>query len=96
MEQNLYDNIDEQEINLNDYLNVLIRYKWLVISIFIVVFVAATIYTAKSPRIYKATAKILIEDSMSNSMIFGSFGKQQSSINNKIQILKSRPVLKIA
>ena len=84
---------DEQEINLTDYINVIIRYKWLVLSIFITVFIVAIVYTAKAPRIYKATSKILIEENMSENMILGSFGKQQSSINNKIQILKSRPVL---
>jgi tyrosine-protein kinase Etk/Wzc len=84
---------DEQEINLTDYLNVILRYKWLVLAIFITVLIVAAVYTAKAPRIYKATSKLLIEENMSEDMIFGSWGKQQSSINNKIQILKSRPVL---
>ena len=93
MEDFYQENIDEQEIKLGDYLNIIIRYKWLVLSIFVAIFVAAVVYTAKAPRIYKATAKLLIEENMSENMLFGSFGKQQSSINNSIQILKSRPVL---
>ena len=93
MQENLYQNVEEQEVNLSDYLNILIRYKWLVTSIFIAVFITAAIYTSKLSRIYQATSKILIEDNMSDNMFMGSFGKQQSSINNKIQILKSRPVL---
>lgn len=93
MEDKIYQDLEEQEINLSDYLNILIRYKWLVLSIFVVVIAISAIYTARAPRIYKATSKILIEENMSESMIFGSLGKSQSSINNKIQILKSRPVL---
>ncbi|MCK4311570.1 MAG: hypothetical protein KAW88_02425, partial [Candidatus Cloacimonetes bacterium] len=90
------ENLEEQEVKLIDYLNIIIRYKWIVALIFIAVFIAFAIYTAKAPRIYKATSKVLLEDRMASDLLFSSFSNKASSINNNIQILKSYPVMKIA
>lgn len=91
-------NLQEQteEIQLSDYLNIFFRYKWLIISIFVVIVVAATIYTAKAPRIYQATNIVMIEEDARSEYLFTMSTSQKSSINNHIQILKSRPVLDIA
>ncbi len=95
-QKNIYDTeTEEQEIKLTDYLNIITRYKWLVSLIFIVVVVAVLIYTARAPRIYQATSKILIEDNMSSDLLFNSYSKQASTINNYIHILKSRPVRRL-
>jgi len=95
--QNEYtDYNEEQEIKLTDYLHILLRYKWLIVLIFLAVFISSTIYTAKAPRIYKGTAKILIEDKMSSNLIFSDISSNNSSINNNIAILNSWPVLEIA
>ena len=90
------ENLEEQEIKLTDYLNIVLRYKWLVAFIFLAVFIAFTIYTAKAPRIYKATSKVLLEDRLASDLLFSTFTNKASSINNNIQILKSFPVMKIA
>jgi polysaccharide biosynthesis transport protein len=88
--------VDEQEIKLTDYLHIISRYKWLVIFVFIAVFSIAVIYTARAPRIYQATSKVLLEDKANNNLLFTSFSNQGNSINNNIQILKSNPVMEIA
>jgi len=62
MHNNQYEVQDEQEIKLSDYLNIVLRFKWIVISIFIVVMVGAYFYISKAPRIYKSVSKVLIED----------------------------------
>ncbi len=90
------EDFEEQEIKLNDYLNIIIRFKWIVASIFLAVFAISFIYTAKAPRIYKATSKVLLEEKMGSNLIFSSVNSNDSSINNQIQILQSFPVLKIA
>ncbi len=87
---------EEQEIKLTDYINIILRYKWLVITIFITVMIASFIYTSKAPRIYKATSKVLIEDKMSQNLLFSSFSSKATSINNNIHILKSIPVMRRA
>jgi tyrosine-protein kinase Etk/Wzc len=96
MQNQLENQYTEQEISLKDYYRVLVQYKWLVITMFIVVFVATAIYTAYVPRIYKASCKILIEEKDSNSMLFMATDFSNNSINNTIEILKSRPVVKVA
>lgn len=88
--------MDEQEIKLSDYLNVIMRYKWLVILLFILTVSIAVIYTTRAPRIYQATTRILLEDKSSSNILFTSFRNQGNSINNNIQILKSNPVMEIA
>ncbi|MCD4796797.1 MAG: polysaccharide biosynthesis tyrosine autokinase [Candidatus Cloacimonetes bacterium] len=98
MQNQFYENIntDEQEIKLTDYLNIITRYKWLVTLIFLSVFVLTIIYTARAPRIYKATSRVLLEERMTSDLLFSSFSNKASSINNNIQILQSNPVMKIA
>ena len=91
-----YESIEEQEIKLSDYIHIISRYKWLVSFIFVVVFIATAIYTAKAPRIYKATSKVLIQENMGSDLLFTSFNNKASSINNNIQILQSYPVMEIA
>ena len=90
------EDFEEQEIKLNDYLNIIIRFKWIVATTFLTIFIGSFIYTAKAPRIYKATSKVLLEEKMGSNLIFGSMSNKASSINNQIQILQSFPVLKIA
>lgn len=90
------EDFEEQEIKLTDYLNIIIRFKWIVASIFIAIFVISFIYTAKAPRIYKATSKVLLEEKMGSNLFFSTMSNKASSINNHIQILQSFPVMKIA
>ncbi|MBT4334038.1 MAG: polysaccharide biosynthesis tyrosine autokinase [Candidatus Cloacimonetes bacterium] len=90
------DDFEEQEIKLTDYFNIIVRFKWIVASIFLAVFVVSFIYTAKAPRIYKATSKVLLEDKMGSNLFFTSMNNKASSINNNIQILQSFPVMTIA
>jgi tyrosine-protein kinase Etk/Wzc len=87
---------EEQEINLKDYFNVIARYKWLVIGIFILVFMAVSVHTSRQPRIYKASAMILLETIASDNFLFSTPTLTKSSINNHIEILKSYPVLELA
>ena len=90
------EDFEEQEIKLSDYLNIILRFKWIVASIFLTVFVVSFIYTAKAPRIYKATSKVLLEEKMGSNLLFASMSNKASSINNNIQIIQSFPVMKIA
>jgi len=91
-----YDVQDEQEIKLTDYINILLRYKWIIISLFIIVMIGAYFYISNAPRIYRSSSKVLIESETSNSLLFNSFNSKAISLNNNIHILKSRPVLEIA
>jgi uncharacterized protein involved in exopolysaccharide biosynthesis len=49
---------DGEEIHLRDYLDVIIRRKWLIICILALSFITTLIFTLASTKIYKATATI--------------------------------------
>jgi len=95
MQNQYYEQTDEQEVRIGDYLHTINRYKWLVILIFLIVFGYFFITTTRAPRIYKATSKVLVEDKMTSNLLFTNYRNQSSSINNTIHLLSSRPVLRI-
>lgn len=83
----------EQEVSLMDYIRIVFQYLGLIIGIFVFVMLVTTIYTFTAPKIYQATAKILLEDKKAGAeLMMFSQGLSQSSMNNHIEILKSRPV----
>ncbi|MBN2461000.1 MAG: polysaccharide biosynthesis tyrosine autokinase [Candidatus Cloacimonetes bacterium] len=96
MQNQDYRHLEEQEIRLGDYLHTINRFKWLVILIFLFIFGSSFITTARAPRIYKATSKVLVEDRMTSNLLFTTFSNKKSSINNNMHIIRSNPVLKIA
>ncbi len=50
----------EEKIDFRDYLAVILRRKWTILSIFLVVVITVGIYTFKTPPLYKATATVEI------------------------------------
>ncbi|HEC68502.1 MAG TPA: polysaccharide biosynthesis tyrosine autokinase [Candidatus Desulfofervidus auxilii] len=51
----------EEEIHLRDYLNVILKRKWTIITCFVVLVTIVTIASFKMEPVYKATCQILIE-----------------------------------
>jgi len=49
---------DKEEVNLRDYLNVIIRRKWLIMGFLGLTFISTLIFTLSSPKIYKASTCI--------------------------------------
>jgi len=49
---------DQEEVHLRDYLNVLSRRKWLIISFITLTFLSTLILTLASPKIYRASAQL--------------------------------------
>lgn len=49
---------DTEEVHLRDYLDVLFRRKWLIISFLALTFITTLILTLSSPKLYKASASI--------------------------------------
>ncbi len=54
--------IQEEEIDLREYLNVIIEAKWLVLGVIAAVFVAALIYTVSATPIFRSDVLLQIED----------------------------------
>lgn len=83
----------DEEIDLRDYLEVMIRRKWLIMSVLALVFLSTLIFTLASPKIYKATGSLEVakegakvtkfQEVMSNEIQARNFYETQ------VQLLKS-------
>ena len=49
---------DVEEVHLRDYLDVVFRRKWLILSFLFLTFITTLVLTLSSPKLYKATASI--------------------------------------
>ncbi|MDD3807056.1 MAG: GumC family protein, partial [Candidatus Marinimicrobia bacterium] len=85
---------DEEEINLKEVFQTLLKGKWIILSCFIAVTVIAIWYTFSQTPIYEASNKILVGAAGKRSVdIFEAItpiGNTQMEINNEVEILKSR------
>ncbi|GAB4375253.1 MAG: hypothetical protein Kow0042_20530 [Calditrichia bacterium] len=84
---------EEQQISLQDYLRILYRGRWIILISFIVVMIATTYYTFTSPKVYEASGKIIVESqgSMERALFnMNYFGNQTTLITNQVEVLKSR------
>ncbi|MEE9523161.1 MAG: Wzz/FepE/Etk N-terminal domain-containing protein, partial [Thermodesulfovibrionales bacterium] len=65
--------MEEKEIHLRDYIRVLIKRRYNVLTFFIIVFVISIIVTFSSVPLYMAGAKLLIEKSESGNIASSRF-----------------------
>ncbi len=63
---------NEREWGFHDYISLAIRRKWIILSVFAVVFSAAVFYFVTRPPVYNASSTFIIEGSENNAM--GSMG----------------------
>jgi len=57
---------EQEEIHLRDYLDVLLRRKWLIISVLVLTFVTTLILTLSKPKLYESSATMEIAQSDQN------------------------------
>lgn len=53
--------INDKQINVQDYLRVLLKHRWAIITVFAVVFVSVVLFTFTATPIYQATTRLIIE-----------------------------------
>ena len=88
---------EESDLKITDYISILLRYKWIIIFSFLIVVAFTKYQVSQMPRIYQSSSKILLEDTSNARFILGSTTSRiNSSLNNNIEILKSRPVMRLA
>ena len=61
---------EKEEISLHDYLDVIIRRKWLIVTFLMLVFLSTLTFTLASTKIYKAVAIIEVNQNMPSSFPF--------------------------
>ena len=87
--------LEEETIDLRDYLAVILRRKWTILAFFLVVVVTVGIYTFKTRPLYKATATVEVNAAQPNVTPFGNQGEarlieQARYLKTQADILKSR------
>lgn len=88
----------QDEIKLTDYLRIVLQYRYLIVLIFIIVMALTIIYTARQPRIYSASSRILLENQTTGAdlLLFTTQGTGKNYINNQIEQIRSKPLLSAA
>ncbi len=83
----------DQQVTLSDYMRVLYRGRWIIIVSFLVVVASTVYFTFTAQPVYEASALVMLkEEGKVQKQIFEitSFMKQETAINNQVEILKSR------
>ena len=98
MENQIHNQELQDEIKLSDYIRIVLQYRYLVVLVFVLVMVGTIFYTARQPKIYSASARILLEDQKTGAdfLLIASSGMGRNAINNQIELIKSRPTLTLA
>jgi succinoglycan biosynthesis transport protein ExoP len=89
----------QEEPHLRDYLNIILRRKWVVITFFIALVTTVTIFTYMQKPLYKATATIKIDKESLNNIIMGNivaydWTENEAYYQTQYKILKSRNLAK--
>jgi len=88
-----FDQEQEQQVTLNDYLRILYRGRWIIVLSFLVIFLATVIFTFTTDPVYEASSTVIIESSGAMAQSFfdlNYFGNQNTLVSNQMEILKSR------
>ncbi|MBN2028715.1 polysaccharide biosynthesis tyrosine autokinase [bacterium] len=83
----------EQQVTLSDYVRVLYRGRWIILFSFLIVVASTAYFTFTAQPVYEASALILLkEEGRVQQQIFEvtSLMQRETSINNHVEILKSR------
>ena len=88
--------LEEKEIHLRDYLNIVRKRKLIVFSIFIITFTIVLINTLTATPIYEASTRILIEKNKSSPLMpnYGYERYNPEFLQTQSQIITSYPVVK--
>lgn len=83
----------QKEISFQDYLIILKRRRWIILSAFLIILLSAGIFSFTTQPIYESSTTLMIEeDGGMRKEIFeiSSYLKQETMIKNQVEILKSR------
>ncbi|MGH7450072.1 MAG: GumC family protein, partial [bacterium] len=85
--------LHERQVSFNDYLRIFYRGRWIILTTFMLVMAITAYVTFTATPEYEAAAKIMIEEEggMEQTIFdIGGFIKQETMVNNQVEILKSR------
>jgi capsular exopolysaccharide synthesis family protein len=83
----------QKEVSFQDYLIILKRRRWIVLSAFLIILLSAGVFSFTTQPIYESSTTLMIEeDGGMKKEIFeiSSYMKQETMIKNQVEIIKSR------
>ena len=87
-----------EEVHLTDYLNVILKRKWTIITCLLVILMVTAYATFTKDAVYQASAKLIIEKKESNILnmedIVASSGTSSKYYQTQYQIIQSRSLAK--
>ncbi|GAH00428.1 unnamed protein product, partial [marine sediment metagenome] len=88
---------EKEEISLHDYLDVIVRRKWLIITFLMLVFLSTLIFTLASTKIYKAMAVIEVNQASPQvtkfEEVLGSEVKFREFYETQVELLGSKTLI---
>ncbi len=97
MQKPLYAWQDKEEINLHDYLDVIARRKWLIITVLMFVFLSTLIFTLTATKIYKASAVIEVNQASPQvtkfEEVLGSEIKAREFYETQVELIGSKTLI---
>ncbi len=91
----LYNVLPSQESTLREYLRVLIKRKWMVVSIIVGIFMAVAVSSIRQTPVYDAVGRIAVNKADSNLISFkdsapeNDYVYEQSDLDTEVRILQS-------
>ena len=95
MSTEYYEEEFESQVSIQDYIRILYRGRWIILTSFIVVFLITLYVTYTATPVYEALTTVIIKsDGSMERQIFNmqAFGAQTTLIPNQMEILKSRRI----
>jgi polysaccharide biosynthesis transport protein len=84
---------EEQEIHLRDYLRIISKRKYLIFTVFVIVFLATAIKTFTTTPIYTSAAQVLIEKNYGSKGLEDPYNRYESDfIDTQSEIIRSSNV----
>ncbi|HOH47600.1 MAG TPA: Wzz/FepE/Etk N-terminal domain-containing protein, partial [Candidatus Cloacimonadota bacterium] len=79
----------QDEIKLSDYFRIILQYRYLIVLVFILVVIGTIVYTARQPKIYSASSRIMLEEQKNSAdlMFLAAPGMGKNTINNQIELM---------
>lgn len=91
-------NPNSQQNEMFDYLNIILRGKYVILSSTLIILAITVAYTWTRPWVYESNAKMLISSEKGNNpsaMFMGMMGTEERNIKNEIEVMRSKPLLNV-
>ena len=91
------DQTKKQEATLRDFLNVVFRRKWVILSILLLTTVSVVYFNARKPLTFVSSARVLVERGEQGSVFHGTrYLPWAEEVSSEIEVILSKPVFERA